>query len=151
MDKKKLLNAINEWQCTGYFGYGQGRAAAEFKDLGEEPVCHDVCPRSLKCRKRHCERMDTRFPEVADIVKRTLAECQGTEVPIIEAVVWAMSLAAQRDNLEARKIQEGLKRFKVPVITDHYIYGQLENLDNGLNKKDPKTPPLLILVGAKVK
>jgi hypothetical protein len=151
IDKKKVLDVINEANCFGYFGYGQGKAATVLGDeLGETSVCFDVCPKSMKCRQSHCSRMDSLYPEVAKIVKKTIQECTESQVTPVEAIVWAMAYAASKDVLEACKIQEGLKRFGVNIMCDHYIYGQLENLDNGINSRDPQTPPVYVLVGAKL-
>lgn len=146
--KQAIKAAVLEWKCLGYYGYGQGRAAATFgeEELGQTVVCHDVCPKAKECRQKHCVTMDKRFPTVAEIVRRTIFEVRGKNIDPVQAIVVAMGVAANRDEPEAKRIQEGLKKFGVPVITDHYVYGQFENLDNGINKRPPDTAPTLILL-----
>lgn len=151
MKLKQLIKAaIKEWQCVGYFGYGQGRAAATFGEgeLGDVVVCHDICPKSDKCRQRHCKTMDEKYPIVANIVKRTLLEVKGQDISPVQAVVVAMTVSANRGEIEAMRIREGLKKYQVPILTDHYMYGQLDNLDNGLNKRNPEHIHPLVLIGS---
>lgn len=152
--KLRIREKISSWNCFGYFGYGQGRAGVEYQkdELGNELVCHNICKKSEECHKQHCRNMDVRFPIVSNIVRHTLYEVkkvEKSEVSPVQAVVVAMTVAANRNEPEALKIKEGLKKFQVPVMTDHYMYGQLENLDNGLNKRDPRTPPSIMLIGNK--
>ena len=134
----------------GYFGYGQGRAVAEYGEsaVADKAICFDVCVRSAKCREKHASRMDARFPELSQIVKKTIASAQQTGLPPVDLVISAMNVAVRRDSQEALRIKEGLKKFKVESMTDHYVYGQLENLDNGINKLSPDAKPLFILIGA---
>lgn len=151
MKKHKVRKAIESWNCVGKFGYGQGRAVAEFgqEEVGNESVCHNICPNSAKCRGLHTIRMDERFPEVADIVKKTAVMAKRTDLPVVETVISAMNVAVKRNSPEALRIQEGLKKYGVRSMTDHYIYGQFENLANGLDKKAPDTQPLFVLPSAK--
>ncbi len=152
MSAKKIKKALPQWDCLGRYGYGQGRAVAELgeDEVGQTSVCEDVCPRIARCREKHVRTMDERFPSVSDIVKRTAATAKGAGLDTAQLVVAAMRVAARRDNVEALRIQEGLKRFGIggSDITDHYVYGQLENLFNGFNKKPADTKPDFILIGA---
>ena len=152
MNRNQVRKAIEAWNCLGHFGYGQGRAVAEFgaKKVGNHSVCHETCTKSAQCRGMHCVTMDNRFPLVADIVKKTTVMAKQTGLPIVETVVSAMNVAVKRANPEALRIQEGLKKYRVTSMTDHYIYGQFENLENGLAKKDPATQPTFLLASAKV-
>jgi hypothetical protein len=152
MNKKKIERSIEKWNCLGKFGYGQGRAVAEFgaDEIGKESVCHSVCPNSSQCRGMHRVSMDKRFPAIADIVKNTVVSASKAGLPVVPTVVMAMNIAVRQNNAEALRIQEGLKKYRVDSMTDHYIYGQFENLDNGLEKKDPNTQPVFLLSGAKL-
>ena len=146
----KIKKTLPKWECVGFFGYGQGRAVAEFGEdaVKGKSVCHEICSMSDKCRDSHAARMDARFPEVADIVKRTVATALGTGIPVVGLVVSAMNVAIKRESVEALRIRESLKRFEVDGMTDHYVLGQLENLDNGISKRQPGTKESLVLVGS---
>lgn len=152
MNKKKILKAIDKWNCFGYFGYGQGRAVAEFgvDEIGNESVCHKVCPKAEQCRGLHYVAMDKRFPAISEIVKKTAVLARQTGLPIVPSVTSAMITAAKMNNPEALRIQEGLKKYQVSSMTDHYVYGQFENLENGLEKRSPDTAPVLLLPSAKI-
>lgn len=152
MNKKRVRKAIEQWKCVGHFGYGQGRALAEFgaDEIGKEPICYEVCPKSSKCRGLHFIAMDKRFPSLGEIVRKTVTMASQTGLPVVPTVVSAMNVAVKRGNMEALRIQEGLKKYRVDSMTDHYVYGQFENIDNGIAKKDPETQPTLFLIGAKL-
>jgi|HubBroStandDraft_6_1064221.scaffolds.fasta_scaffold272977_2 hypothetical protein len=149
--KKQITKQIDSWNCLGYTGYGQGRAVAEFgaDEIGSESVCHKVCPKSDKCRQEHYEKMDERFPEVAQIVRKTAVMAKKTGLPIVETVISAMNVAVKREIPEAKRIQQGLLKYRVETMTDHYIYGQFENLEHGLQKEPADTTPVFLLVSAK--
>lgn len=131
----------------GKFGYGQGRAVAEF---GEEEVgdgvCYKICPDTSECRAKHFDAMDKRFPDIAEIVKGTVSGAVKAGLPVMQTVVSAMNVAVNRHIPQALRIRQGLKRYKVEGMVDHYIYGQLENLDNGIAKRDPDTDPTFQLI-----
>lgn len=152
MNKKRVKKAIEQWNCLGKFGYGQGRAVAEFgeDEIGKQAVCYDVCPKSAKCRGLHYIEMDKRFPSLGEMVRKTAIAATHAGLPVVNTVVSAMNVAVKRGDLEALRVQEGLKKYKTDSMTDHYVYGQFENLDNGLAKKPPDTVPNLLLVGAKI-
>ena len=149
MNKKKINKSIDEWNCVGHLGYGQGRAVAEYgqDEIGNHSVCHEVCPKADKCRAKHYTEMDKRFPEVANIVKKTVIMAKQTGLPIVNTVVSAMNVAVKRESPEALRIREGLKKYRVETMTDHYIYGQFENLERGLNKEAPDSKSVFLLVG----
>lgn len=147
MSKSLIKSSIKQWECFGRFGYGQGRAVAEFgeKESGDQ-VCYKICPDSEKCRSRHLEIMDLRFPAVSGIVKETISGAVRAGLPIMQTVVAAMNVAVNREIPQALRIKQGLKKYQVSGMVDHYIYGQLENIDNGVSKKSPDVEPIFQLV-----
>lgn len=141
MNRGEIRRAVGQWKCVGMFGYGQGRAVAEFGEQAEDKlICHQLCPRTDKCQDKHRRGMDVRFPSLAQIVKKTAIEAQAAGRPLVKTVVAAMNVAVGTGNIEAIMVRDGLKRYSASGMTDHYIYGQLENFHKGLQKKDPKEP-----------
>lgn len=152
MKKHKIRESIPGWGCLGKYGYGQGRAVAEFGEsaIGDRAICQDVCPKNQECSNMHYKMMDERFPLITDIVHKTVVSAKAAGLPVVNMVVSAMNVAVKRDNVEALRIREGLKRYNVDTMTDHYIYGQFENLERGYNRESPDAKPTLVLIGAKL-
>ena len=139
--KKKIRESIAKWDCTGYFGYGQGRAVAQFGEDGlkGKSACQDICTRASACRLAHHERMNRRFPQLAQLVESAARLAQLRNLDVIDEVVNSMEHAVEMELEEAIEVRERLRAFKVNQITDHYRCGQFENIQNGLDKVPPGT------------
>ena len=130
---------IPKWGCLGRWGYGHGRSVKEhgekwFKDVS---VCQNLCPKSDACRQRHHLHMDQRYPEIAVLVHRTARRAKKMKAPIVESVIGAMNVAYGQKISGAAEIKMILSGFRVGDMTDHYVCGQFENIQNGLDGKDP--------------
>lgn len=146
MSKSEIRDAIKTWGCLGKFGFGQGKAVATFgEEKAGEGVCYRVCPKSDECRDLHHDNMDILYPEVADLVKRTVINATQAGIPVMPTVVSAMNIAVKRKMPEAIRIRQGLTKYRVDGMVDHYVFGQLENLDNGVSGRSPNTKPVFLL------
>ena len=135
----KIVKAIPKWGCLGQWGYGHGRSVKEhgekwFKKLS---VCQDLCPQSDQCRKQHHGVMDKRYPEVADLVHLVARKAVDAKQPVVKSVIAAMNVALGKDMPEVKEITRILVSFGVADITDHYVCGQFENIQNGLDGNKP--------------
>lgn len=136
--RRKIVKAIPKWGCIGRWGYGHGRAVKEhgekwFKDLS---VCQDLCPEAPVCRQRHHMNMDERYPEVAMIVHKTARHAAQMKAPVVHSVIGAMNVALAQGISGAEEIKAILAGFKVGDMTDHYVCGQFENIQNGLDGEE---------------
>lgn len=138
-ERKKIRDRIPAWHCEGYFGYGHGRAVNEFgeKAIKDRSVCNEMCSRSQECRMAHHSKMDLRFPDVARVVHVAAESAAAMQRPIVTAIIAAMRIAEAREVPGTKDVRAILKSFRVADITDHYIAGQFENIQNGLDLKDP--------------
>jgi len=137
--RRKIVKTIPKWECLGQWGYGHGRSVKEhgekwFKDLS---VCQDLCPQAELCRRKHHMNMDARYPEIALIVHKTGRAAVKAKAPIVHAVIGAMNVAYSQKIKGTEEIKAILEGFKVGDMTDHYVCGQFENIQNGLDGKDP--------------
>jgi hypothetical protein len=81
--------------------------------------------------------MDQRFPAVAGVVRRTAREAVAQGKPVVQSVIAAMHVA-EREKVEGvAEIRRRLTQFKVHQLTDHYLCGQFENIQNGLDGLPP--------------
>ena len=137
--RRKIVKTIPKWKCLGRWGYGQGRAIKEHgeKWFGDLSVCQDLCPQATVCRQRHHMNMDQRYPEIALIVHKTATRAAQMKMPIVHSVIGAMNVAYAQKIDGAEEIKQILLDFRVGDMTDHYICGQFENIQNGLDGKDP--------------
>lgn len=151
--KRKVRDAIESWKCQGSFGYGEGRASVEFDKatLQGRSVCFELCAKRDECRQAHFAKMDKRFPITAQLVKLTVAEARRENMPLVDSVVKVMNLSLRRQDPEALQIKTILQRFAATGMTDHYVLGQLENVDNGMKKLDPDTPAKVELTPSSVR
>lgn len=152
-EKNKVKLAIVKWNCEGQYGYGQGRGIKQFGEdyLKGRSVCDNICKQTVTCRGQHFDAMDEKYPAVTGLVREAVLEAKKANQPIIQTVVVMMRAAANQGLAEAVTIQEGLKTFGIDDMTDHYVYGQLANIQRGLNgernlprtpKPVPETPPM---------
>ena len=135
-----MVKTIPKWGCLGYWGYGHGRSVKEhgdkwFKDVS---VCQDLCPNKDQCRRKHHVRMDNRYPEVAEIVHATAGHASKMKVAVVQSVIGAMNVAKSQGVAGTDEIRRVLDGFGVSDMTDHYVCGQFENIQNGLDGKDPE-------------
>ena len=137
--KKRIRGEIAKWGCFGYLGYGQGRAVAIYGEdkLSNRSACMDICTRASACRMAHHERMNIRYPQLAQLVESTARLAHLRKLDIVDQVVSAMEHAVSAGLEEAIDVQSRLKKFKIEKITDHYRCGQFENIQNGLDKISP--------------
>ena len=137
--QRRVAKSIYKWGCLGYWGYGQGRAVSEFgekwfKDLS---VCQDLCPQGKRCQQGHHLRMDRRYPEIADLVHRTARHASKMKLPIVRSVIGAMNVAHSQKVAGTEEIRAILSEFRVAEMTDHYVCGQFQNIQNGMDSKAP--------------
>ena len=138
--RKKVRDAIEKWDCSGYFGYGQGRAVAVFGEsaMNGKSACLDICTRANVCRLAHHEKMNRRFPQLAQLVESTARIARMRDLDVVSEVVSAMEHAVEAELEEAVEIRDRLSAFRIEQMTDHYRCGQFENIQNGLDKVSPK-------------
>lgn len=139
--RRKVREAISKWDCFGYFGYGQGRAVATFgeDDMKKRSACLDICTRANACRAAHHERMNRKFPQLAQLVESSARIAQLRKLDVVAEVVSAMEHAVEADLEEALEIKDRLSAFRIDQMTDHLRCGQFENIQNGLDKSPPDT------------
>lgn len=106
-----------------------------FKDIS---VCQDLCPSKDQCRSSHHVRMDARYPDIAEIVHKTAGHAIRMKVAVVQSVIGAMNVAESQKVAGTDEIRKILDGFGVSDITDHYVCGQFENIQNGLDGKDPE-------------
>ena len=135
----RMKNAIPGWKCEGFFGYGHGRALAQYGSdrVGKKSVCVDLCPIKDACRTKHHERMDVRYPEIADIVHRSASGAAQAGQSVVRTVITAMRIAETRNVSGTKEIKSILSGFGVNEMTDHYMCGQFENIQNGIDRLPP--------------
>lgn len=136
--RNKIRLRVLQYNCEGHYGYGQGKAIKEFGEeyLKGRSACNDICPKQEECRQAHYSKMDKKYPKVTELVREAVVTAKRSNQPIVQTVVVFMRAAA-KDNLdEALLIKEELQRMGVEDMTDHYIFGQLKNIEKGLNGKD---------------
>ena len=138
-ERNRIRDKIPSWGCLGHFGYGHGRAMREFGDkpLKDKSVCFDLCPKISECRDRHHAKMDKRFPSIAKIVDKAAKVATESGRPVIETVVLAMRVAEHRGIDGTKEIRRILNRFGVQESADHYVCGQLENIQKGFDGAEP--------------
>jgi len=134
-ERQKIKEKIPSWKCEGYFGYGHGRALREFGEgpLKNKSVCLEVCPKSDQCRSEHHRKMDERSPEIARIVSKVAAISQRLGRPVVKSVAAAMNVAEARKVPGTERIRKVLSGLRVVEMVDHYVCGQFENIQNGLD------------------
>lgn len=137
--KRMVREAIASWDCFGSFGYGQGRAIAQFgeKEMGGKSACLDICNRANACRNRHHDLMNDRFPQLHKLVESVARIAQLRNLDLISEIVAAMDHAVDMNHPEALEVKRILSKFKIESMTDHYRCGQFENIQDGLNKSSP--------------
>jgi hypothetical protein len=141
-ERNRIKDKIPSWQCNGYFGYGHGRAIREFteKPLHNRSVCLDICQKSQECRKTHHGRMDSRFPAVAHVVHQAAQVADKLGRPVVRSVGVAMQIAESRQIPGTAEIRRTLKKLRIADMVDHYVCGQFENIQNGLDGVAPAAP-----------
>lgn len=139
--KRKVREAIQQWNCFGYFGYGQGRAVSQFgeTEMSGKSACNDICSRAVSCRSRHHDLMNERFPKLSNLVESTARIASIRNLDVISEVVSAMNYALESELDEAIEVKNILGMFQIETMTDHYRCGQFENIQDGLNKSSPGT------------
>lgn len=137
--KRQIRDAIADWNCHGFLGYGQGRAVAQFgeKEMHGKSACYDICTRASTCRARHHIEMNRRFPQLAQLVESTARIAQRRGVDVVSEVISAMDHAVDMEHDEALEVKRIIERFKIKTMTDHYRAGQFENIQDGLDKLPP--------------
>ena len=139
--KRQVREAIATWNCFGHFGYGQGRAVAQFgeKEMVGKSACFDMCTHANTCRRQHHDKMNERYPQLGQLVEATAKIAQVRGLDVVTEVVSAMKHAVDLGLDEAQEVKRTLALFKVNDMTDHYRCGQFENIQDGLNKVSPGT------------
>jgi len=137
--KRQIREAVEKWGCFGFFGYGQGRAVAEFgqKVMDGKSACFDFCTRASACRDQHHEAMNKRYPQLAQLVESTARIATLRKLDVVKEVVEAMNNAVEMKMDEALEVQQSLTKFKINTMTDHFRVGQFENIQDGLDRKTP--------------
>ena len=137
--RRKIAKAIPSWGCLGYFGYGHGRTVRDFgeKYVKDLSVCQELCSEAESCRMSHHGRMDKRYPQIADIVHKAAARAHRAKIPVVKTVLIAMRLARKREIPGADEIFRILREFRVGEMTDHFVCGQFQNIQNGLDGQLP--------------
>lgn len=138
--RHRIRSKIPSWKCYGYFGYGHGRAMVEVgdKQIRGRSVCSDFCKEVDGCRAAHHSRMDARYPEVAKVVRETARAAEEMKRPIVSSVIAAMQVAEKRNVPGIGEMRRIISQHRVAEMTDHYTCGQFENIQNGIEKKDPQ-------------
>ena len=138
--KVKVRAAIDEWQCLGFFGYGHGRGAVQFGEsaLRGKSVCQDLCKKVDQCRHRHHLRMDARYPQLQAIVAHAAKVSAVNSTDLNDEIVGAMRRSVELDVGEALEVKKINAAFGVNEMTDHYRCGQFENIQNGVDRADPR-------------
>lgn len=141
-ERNRIRKQIPSWKCKGYFGYGHGRGVREWGDkpLKEKSVCLDLCEQSEACRRIHHAKMDLRFPAVADIVYEAARVAHAMGRPVVPTVAAAVTVAENRKVKGTEEIRRTLNRLRVMDMVDHYVCGQFENIQNGLDGVAPDAP-----------
>lgn len=136
-ERNKIRALIPKWNCFGKFGYGQGRAYEAFgeKPLKNKSTCIDLCPRSAECRAAHHAIMDARYPDLANIVTLAARIARNNGKDVARTVMAAVKLAEGNGVAGIAEIRRINETFKLDTATDHYICGQFENIQNGIEKK----------------
>lgn len=134
--KKRVRSRIKEWGCHGFYGYGEGRAVADFgeDELRGRSACDDICTKRDSCRIFHHERMDRKYPMMAELVGKAALVAKYRGMSIDEKVSEAIEKAYESGASEAVDVISKLKEFNVTGYVDHYRSGQFENIQNGLDK-----------------
>lgn len=145
-ERAHIKKKIKSWGCSGFFGYGHGRAIRDFghKPVETRSVCLQICPQGDVCRLEHHSKMDAQFPELAEIVGRTVMTAQHLGRPVAESVGAIMKIAEKRNLPGVERIRKTMNALKIVDITDHYVCGQLENIQNGLEGIAPDAPCSLL-------
>lgn len=137
--KRKILDSVDGWGCFGFYGYGQGRAVAQFGEdiLRGKSVCLDLCKKREECRSRHLIKMDTKYPLLGKLVRNAVKASRARSRDVAKDVVLVLNEALGEGLSEAVDIQQKLKKYKVTYMTDHYRCGQFENIDDGFGERSP--------------
>lgn len=138
--KQRIRAAIRDWGCQGYLGYGHGRTLAQYDEklLRGKSVCLDLCTKMDSCRRMHHQRMDARYPHLSQIVGNALKVSSLHKTDPVSEIVGAMERSVELDLDEALEVKRVTEQFGVKGITDHYRAGQFENIQNGLDKVEPR-------------
>jgi hypothetical protein len=137
--KRQVREAIAEWDCFGYLGYGQGRCVSQFGEshVPGKSACLDICTRASACRLEHHSKMNERYPQLAQLVEKTARIAEQRQLDVVAEVVSAMNHAVELGLDEANEVKKILGLFRIDTMTDHYRCGQFENIQDGLNKDKP--------------
>ena len=81
--------------------------------------------------------MDVRFPVIAEVVKTAAREAATMGKPVRVTVATAMRVAESRGIEGIKEIRAVLDSIRVKDVTDHYVCGQFENIQNGLLRREP--------------
>ena len=136
--KRQVREAITEWDCFGYLGYGQGRCVSQLGDpIPGKSACFDICTRASACRLEHHNKMNERYPQLGQLVEKTARIAELRKLDVVAEVVSAMDHAVELGLDEAVEVKKILGLFKIDTMTDHYRCGQFENIHDGLNKDKP--------------
>lgn len=139
--KRQIRDSIEKWSCNGFFGYGQGRAVAEYgqKLMSGRSACLDICTRASACRAQHHQMMNERWPQLGQLVESAARVAELRKLDVVKAVVDAMDQAVDLQMNEALEVKAILGKFKIDTMTDHYRCGQFQNIQDGLDKAKPGT------------
>jgi len=137
--KRQVREAIAEWECFGYLGYGQGRCVSQFGEnhVPGKSACFDICTRASACRLEHHNKMNERYPQLGQLVEKTARIAELRQLDVVAEVVSAMDHAVELGLDEAVEVKKILGLFRIDTMTDHYRCGQFENIQDGLNKSKP--------------
>jgi hypothetical protein len=133
--KKRIRHALVGWECVGFFGYGHGRALRVFGEevLCGRSVCVDICNNTAVCRKVHHDRMDYRYPQLAQITGNALKVAKLNKTDPVTEIICAMRRSVELGLDEALEVKAIIEQFGVDSMTDHYQAGQFENIQSGLS------------------
>lgn len=137
--KNKIKDKIGSWKCLTHYGYGHGRALSEF---GQRPirsfsVCRDLCPRREECRKVHHAKMDKQYPEISGLVAAVVTKALEKGEDVVRSIVRAMQSARDKNFPGTDKISRKLEKYGIEDMTDHYVCGEFDNIQNGIDGADP--------------
>lgn len=137
--KRQVRDAVSDWKCFGYFGYGEGKAVNQFGEnsMSGKSACSDICNRANACRAIHHNKMNERFPILGQMVEVTSRIATVRNLNVVDQVMSAMNHAIEENLPEAIEVKKILSIFKVSKMTDHYRCGQFENIQDGLNSASP--------------
>ena len=136
---KNMRRAIRSWDCHGFLGYGQGKAVSMWGEekLRGRSACIDICSEYQSCRRAHHNRMDHRYPQLAQVVAAAARTAQREKVGPLKQIMESLQRCHDLGLAEATEVKRIVKQFGVDSMTDHYRAGQFENIQNGLDGRRP--------------